>query len=208
MSDYLDAHPDQEVQLTIKRGEETFQTSLTPEEPIAGMEDPSPMIGIEFGEARYNTLANPNPFIQVKDSALMVYNTLGALIQQTISPKLLSGPVGIINLYYQLLTVDQGWRLALWFSVILNVNLAILNMLPFPVLDGGHITLSLLEWIRKRPVSMKFLEILQGAFALALIGFMLFITFYDVQDIPVGGQGPPADPVFEEKPGLEPLPEK
>jgi leader peptidase (prepilin peptidase)/N-methyltransferase len=43
---------------------------------------------------------------------------------------------------------DDGWRQVLWFSVILNVNLALLNLLPLPVLDGGHITLSLIEAVR------------------------------------------------------------
>jgi regulator of sigma E protease len=70
----------------------------------------------------------------------------------------------------------------LWFSVILNVNLALLNLLPFPVLDGGHITLALVEVIRRRSVSAKLLEKLQSACAVLLIGFMLFIAFYDVGD--------------------------
>ena len=61
----------------------------------------------------------------------------------------------------------------LWFSVILNVNLAMLNLLPLPVLDGGHITLSLIEVVRRRPVSAKILNAIQTGFAVLLIGFML-----------------------------------
>ena len=55
----------------------------------------------------------------------------------------LGGAVMIIRLYTNLRKREDGWRLVLWFSVVMNVNLALLNMLPFPVLDGGHIVLAL-----------------------------------------------------------------
>jgi regulator of sigma E protease len=79
---------------------------------------------------------------------------------------------------------ERGWQLALWFSVILNVNLAILNMLPIPVLDGGHIVLALIESVRRRPVNIRVLEFVQTGFAVLIIGYMLYVTFYDAQDLP------------------------
>jgi regulator of sigma E protease len=94
----------------------------------------------------------------------------------------LSGPVGIGKMLYQLLQTDEGWRRILAFMVLFNVNLAVLNMLPFPVLDGGHITLAILEKIFGRPVKAKPLEILQTACALMLISLMLFVTSKDIGD--------------------------
>jgi regulator of sigma E protease len=88
----------------------------------------------------------------------------------------------IIRLYSNLFDSVYGWRRVLWFSVVLNVNLALLNLLPFPVLDGGHVTLALVEAVRRRPVSVKLLQFLQNAFAAALIAFMLFIAFFDTGD--------------------------
>ena len=88
----------------------------------------------------------------------------------------------IIRVYKNFFESDNGWRRVLWFSVILNVNLALLNLLPFPVLDGGHITLAIVEAIRRRPVSARLLNYLQSACAVVLIGFMLFIAFYDTGD--------------------------
>ena len=73
--------------------------------------------------------------------------------------------------------------MALWFSVLLNVNLALLNMLPLPVLDGGHITLAIIEAVRRKPANLKVVEWIQTACALLIIGFMLFVTFFDVQDL-------------------------
>ena len=96
----------------------------------------------------------------------------------------LSGAVGIINIYYRLFSNEQGWRLVLWFTVIINVNLALLNLLPIPVLDGGHITLAIVEAIRHKPISARFLNILQTGCAVLIIGYILYITFYDVQDLP------------------------
>ena len=100
----------------------------------------------------------------------------------------LSGPVGIGRIYYLLFQSERGWQLALWFSVILNVNLAILNMLPIPVLDGGHIVLAMIEAVRRKPVNMRVLEVVQTGCAVLIIGFMLYITFFDVQDLPFGAK--------------------
>jgi len=88
----------------------------------------------------------------------------------------------IVRVYKSLFENEDGWRLVLWFSVIMNVNLALLNLLPLPVLDGGHITLALIEMVRRRPVSGKILNYVQSAFAIALIGFMVFIAFFDAGD--------------------------
>jgi regulator of sigma E protease len=87
-------------------------------------------------------------------------------------------------LYYRLFESPDGWRLALWFSVVLNVNLALMNLLPIPVLDGGHITLAIVEGIRRRPINIRVLEFVQSACAIVIIGFMLYVTFYDVLDRP------------------------
>jgi hypothetical protein len=57
------------------------------------------------------------------------------------------------------------------------------NMLPFPVLDGGHITLAIIEGVRRRPVNARALEIMQTGCALLLVGFILFVSFYDVGDL-------------------------
>jgi len=81
---------------------------------------------------------------------------------------------------YQLLQMENGWSRILAFMVLFNVNLAVLNMLPFPVLDGGHITLAVLEKICGRPVKARPLEILQTLCALLLISLMLFVTSKDI----------------------------
>src|ERR1041385_1053479 len=76
---------------------------------------------------------------------------------------------------------NTDYRLALDFLVLLNVNLAILNLLPVPVLDGGHVLLSVVERIRRRPLSPRFVEYTTTAFAVLLISFMLYVSFFDIK---------------------------
>lgn len=136
------------------------------------------MIGVSLSGPGSSTVHIP-PFELAMDSLLMIKKTLGALFNTNsdVKPEHLSGPVGIIQ--NQALLARQDFRLLLWFVVILNINLAILNLLPIPVLDGGHITLSLIEMIVRRPMPVKFVESLQTAFALLLIAFVLFVTYHD-----------------------------
>jgi regulator of sigma E protease len=144
------------------------------------------MLGIVWTFGGKMDLAYPGAIEQVRDSVNAMINTFGALFSRKsdIKAQHLGGAVKIMDVYYRLFNSEQGWRLALWFSVLMNVNLAILNLLPMPVLDGGHITLAVIEGARRRPVSARVLNVIQTGGAVLLIGFMLYIAFFDVQDLP------------------------
>jgi len=173
----------QQLTLTVRRGTEQFDCALLPVKPLLPTNS-FPLIGILSWQGDTNVLlVHQSPAEQIQVSAGQIFNTFGALFSKSeIGVQQLGGAVMIIRVYYNLCQDDDGWRRVLWFSVILNVNLALLNMLPLPVLDGGHITLSLIEWIRRRPVSGKILEKIQTGFAALLIVFMLYIAFYDIGD--------------------------
>ncbi len=145
-------------------------------------------IGILWDERGMITLVHPSPSFQIKSSVLTMWETISALIspRSEIGVQQLSGPVGIMRIYYLLFQSPMGWQLALWFSVVLNVNLAVMNLLPLPVLDGGHILLALIEWFLGHPIHQKTLEIVQSGFAMLLIGTMLYISFFDVSDLVTG----------------------
>jgi len=81
--------------------------------------------------------------------------------------------------------VNLDYRLALSFLVLLNINLAIINILPIPVLDGGHILMSIIEKIRRRPLDIRFIEYVTTGFAVLLISFMLYVSFFDIKRIPL-----------------------
>ena len=171
------------VTLSIQRGSEQFDRTLLAVKPLTPTNS-GPSFGIVSWQGDTNTmLVHPSPLEQIKVSAGQIFNTFGALFSKgDIGVQQLGGAVMIIRVYSNLFQDEDGWRRVLWFSVILNVNLALLNMLPLPVLDGGHITLSLIEWVRRRPVSGKILEKIQTGFAALLITFMIYIAFFDTGD--------------------------
>src|SRR6266545_3934056 len=145
-----------------------------------------PRLGIAWELGSRMAIDHPVPAAQIKASVDAMLGTLGAVLSKKsdIGFQHLSGPVGIVRIYYRLFESDQGWRMAIWFSVVLNVNLALLNLLPIPVLDGGHITLALIEGLRRRPVNVRIIGAIQTSCAVLIIGYMLFITFFDAQDWP------------------------
>ena len=156
------------------------------------------MIGVVWDLKGRWTVDHPGPAEQIRMSIMAMVNTFGAIFspKSDVKAQHLAGPVGIMRIYYILFESEQGWRQAIWFSVILNVNLALLNLLPLPVLDGGHITLACIEAVRRKPVGARFLGWVQTGCALLLIGYMIYITFFDIQDIPWRSEGRPAEPTF------------
>ncbi len=183
LADFIRQHPKEELKLDVQRGDQQLEIALTPV-PMMTRGKMMPRIGIGWDTTGKLTIAHPNPIEQVYDSVTSTLNTIEAVVSPKSDVKLqhLSGPVGIVRIYYLLFESDRGWQLALWFSVILNVNLAILNMLPIPVLDGGHIVLALVEAVRRKPVNLRVLEIVQTGCAVLIIGYIAYVSFFDVGD--------------------------
>ena len=190
----VEKNPQGPIALKVLRGTERLDFQVTPKVlPAEKGQQPRPRIGVEWDPGM--TIVYPTPTQQIVDSVATIGNMLGALFspKSDVKAQHFSGPVGIGRIYFTMLTSEHGWRMALWFSVFFNVNLAILNMLPLPVLDGGHILLAFIEGIRRKPVNQKALEMVQSACALLLIGFLLYVTFFDVQDLPWRSKSKPEE---------------
>jgi regulator of sigma E protease len=175
----------QPIVFEITRNGKPLTLTVSPVVPVSPA-GKGPMLGLAFYGPPYveQQIVHPGPISQISDSLRMMWTTITSVLSRdsSIGVSHLSGPVGIAKMQYQLLQTDDGWRRILAFMVLFNVNLAVLNMMPFPVLDGGHITLAILEKIFGRPVKAKPLEIIQTACALALISLMLFVTSKDIGD--------------------------
>jgi regulator of sigma E protease len=202
ISDYVKHHAGQPITLSILRKGERRDVKVTPEIPQDVPDnEKTPLIGIQwqaweenFGitldEQATMELRHPRPVEQIRVSMLSIWNTVGAVASSKSDIKLqhMSGPIMMMQVFYRMFATNEGWRMALWFSVVLNVNLALLNLLPIPVLDGGHILLAFIEAVRRRPVNTRVLEVVQTACAVLIIGFMVYIAFFDVQDLPIFGR--------------------
>ena len=187
----------------IKASGQQVQVSLAPVKPKAPAES-KPESGIiwDYASDVDVRIVHPNPFAQVADSLKMMWVTITKVADpgSSIGVDHLSGPVGIGQMLFSLLQTENGWRRILGFMVLFNVNLAVLNMLPFPVLDGGHITLAIFEKIFGKPMQMKAMEIIQTVCALGLITLMLYVTSKDIGDkLGRGGGGDePGEVIFAE----------
>lgn len=170
--------------IVIKRGDERLSLNVTP------AMDPATKkcrIGVGFSQGMdHYEVEHPTPWAQVVGVCGQVYDTLSALAhshESGVKASDLSGPVGIIGVLAIQWSTD--YRLALSFLVMLNINLAIINLLPLPVLDGGHVLLALIERARRRPLSVRVVETTTTAFAVLLISFMLYVTFFDIKRLPL-----------------------
>ena len=121
---------------------------------------------------------NPNPFQQFSEVSSEIGTTLGGLVSGHISPKWVSGPVGIVRIMST--SWADGFKSGIFWLGVISLNLAFINLLPLPVLDGGTILFGLIEIVTGRKFSLKLIDKLIFPFALALIALILFFTYNDV----------------------------
>jgi regulator of sigma E protease len=170
----------QPTEMVVERGGKRVNLTVTP----AGAKGEG-LLGVSLGSAAVTIyrVENPLPWENVGEVVKKTFATLDAVTFRSketgVSVKDLSGPPGIFAMLAHEVSLD--YRLALNFLVLLNVNLAILNLLPLPVLDGGHIVMALIERAIRRPLPAKIQEYTTTAFAVVLICFMLFVSFHDVK---------------------------
>jgi regulator of sigma E protease len=155
------------IQDPIKREESIHQLEKSQAKLVLGL----PLVD---REVRYNPLPQAQ-FVEVlKDT----YRTLTSLFSGAANPKYVAGPVGIVQI------VHQSWMLgpkeALFWMALISLNLGIINLLPLPVLDGGHILFSIVEIFTRRPIRSKTMERMIVPFVVLLIGFFLFVTYHDI----------------------------
>lgn len=123
-------------------------------------------------------VSHPSIWAQFKDSLVRTYNALSSLVnpKSDIGINSLAGPVDIGRVIYKLSFADIS--LVISFAVLLNINLAILNMMPIPVLDGGHIMFAAIAKLRGKPLPPTFFAGIQGIFTLLFLSLMVYIVYY------------------------------
>jgi len=144
----------------------------------------SPPIGIAYFEPIWTTLtAEGNPITAVemgynetRKMVILTYFTIYRLTQGTVGVEQLRGPVGIVHLGSRV--ADRGMMYLLFFLAMISVNLAVLNFLPLPILDGGHFLYLVYEKIKGRPPSVGF-QNYAALVGLLLIGSLFVVTFYN-----------------------------
>jgi RIP metalloprotease RseP len=144
----------------------------------------SPFTG--FAPMRITENVRQAPWVYVGDSFSSTISTLQSLLspKSDVNLKHLTGVIGISRLYYG---ISQNILLVLWFTLVVNVNLAVMNLLPLPVLDGGHMVYATIDKLRGRPLPRRLVEIVQTAFVVLLFGVMAFVLWRDISRLRADG---------------------
>jgi len=174
----ISKYPNKPITLTILRGRERLDLQATP--------GPNGKIGVLTGDA-LKTI-NPGPLGAIKMSlqknyefAGLIYQTLGGLLTRETSPRQLMGPVAIAQLSGQY--AELGWLPYFLLMASISLNLGLLNLLPIPVLDGGHIFIMLLEGVARRDFSTKVKEKMLLAGFVVLMMLMVTVIYNDLTRI-------------------------
>jgi regulator of sigma E protease len=173
----LRAHPDRPVSVGIRRAGQPVTITVPPRAQLKNPAD----LGVSFKSGF--KLIHPNPVRQLAEHVTMTFRVLGGLLnpRSDLGPSKLSGPVGIARMFHA--TAQADIRLVLWFTILVNVNLAIFNLLPIPVLDGGHMLFATIARLRGRALPVNFIAATQSVFIVLLFGLIIYVSFFDVRRI-------------------------
>jgi regulator of sigma E protease len=181
------AHPGEELKFTIEREGERFILSVVPEPKkvrnVFGEEEEIGMIGIAFSEEPISMRYGLGEAITKGLSKTVILTrftcrTFAGLISGKISPRNLGGPIFIAQAAGA--AARMGFNNLLHLIGLISVNLFVINLLPIPLLDGGHILFLFLEGLRKRPLSIKAQEITQYVGLVVILLIALFVIYNDV----------------------------
>ena len=117
-------------------------------------------------------------FIETKNIILSIGTRIKFLFTGNLGINDLSGPVGIYKVVDE--QAQNGLKELFYLMAYLSVNVGVMNLIPFPAFDGGHLLFLIIEKIRRKPVSAKVEETLTGIGFACLILLMIYVTFHDV----------------------------
>lgn len=181
------AHPGQTVRLDIQRGEMTSSIELVPQ----GIDESGRMVGRIGAAPQVDHAAWQAMLIEVSygpleafsrslrktwETSIITLKMLGKMVLGEISMKNLSGPITIADYAGQ--SAETGVTAYLSFLALISISLGVLNLLPIPLLDGGHLLYYVAELVKGSPVSEQAWEIGQKI-GIALLGTLMIFAIYN-----------------------------
>lgn len=176
----IKGNPQSEILITVKRGAETHTLAVTPgKDGMIGIQLASQFDGdlsytsYGFFESIYRGL------VDIVTYTDLTFNMLGKVFTGKVEfGKAFGGPVKIAQ--YAAKSADIGISSFLYFLALLSLSLAIINIMPFPVLDGGHLLIIIIEGIAKREIPIKIKIAIQNTGLVILLLLMAFIIYNDI----------------------------
>lgn len=179
--------PGRPVRLTVEREGKRFDLAVAPkatkQKNLFGEEQEIGLLGIAPAEEFLTERTNPitafgRAVYKTYDLSVLILVTFGKLLQGVVPAKTIGGPLLVAQMAGE--QARLGVLNLLFFTALLSINLAILNLLPIPILDGGHLFFALIEAARGKPVSLKKREMAQQVGLVLLVALMIFAFYNDI----------------------------
>jgi regulator of sigma E protease len=190
MAEMIASSKGRELTLTLVRQGQPLDVVVTPQprpsKNIFGESVDRYVIGVmSSGDSRIRKLSTTEALseslVQTYKIAELTALSIVKLIQGTVSTKTLGGPIMIAEMAGQ--QAKEGATSLIFFIALLSINLGILNFLPIPVLDGGHLFFFLIEAVIRRPISIRVRELAQQVGIAALVLLMILVFYNDITRI-------------------------
>ena len=186
LREFIAAHADEDLTVTLERGGVVRTVIAKPSSGISGAPEGKKVLGIDLVDV--GTLRLPihkalfAGAVLTKDltvaTAVGLYDFAKTIVVGKADFSTVSGPVGIVGVVGQ--ASQLGLAAVLTLAAVIAVNLAIINLIPFPALDGGRLLIVLIEAVRRKPIPQKLsLWVNAGGFAV-LIVLMIVVTYHDI----------------------------
>lgn len=169
--------PNKEIVINIRRGEEELYIPVVPKLTKEG----TGLIGVEVKPSgkRESFIKSISLSIEMNYSFLRDFFTfLGMLFTGNVSSVAVAGPVGIVTTAAS--TVSIGWSYFFFFMALLSINLGLINLFPFPPLDGGRIIFALIEGIFRKKINKNIENIINAIGFMLLMALIIVVTWNDI----------------------------
>jgi regulator of sigma E protease len=143
---------------------------------------PSKIAGIGLTITPAVRIVHLSPFAQVNDQLTATFRILGSLLNPRSDLGLSNagtGPIGIVRYFHS--AAESGLATLLMFTLVVNVSLAIFNLLPIPVLDGGHMLFATIGRLRGRALPLNFVLTTQSLFLALLAVMVVYLSVFDIR---------------------------
>jgi regulator of sigma E protease len=181
LREVLRSHAGQEIQMEVRRQKKPPPSRRPPQvsgEVILGahLEEAVPVLG--FMPGIVYEVKKEDPFSATHSAIRDALLTLKALVTRRVSTKGISGPVGIVGMIAK--SISVSFTTFLYFIGFLSANFAVINLLPIPIVDGGHIMFCAIEKVRRKPIRQKTMTIIVNTFFILILAFFVFVTKNDI----------------------------
>lgn len=177
--DVLRGSPNKQLTIEFERDGTQRQVDLTPAERVASDGSKYGYIGVSplMREVKYGPLeAIPLSLRETGSKTVMTLDLMKKMVTGLVSTRNLSGPITIAKVAGD--SARSGWESFIRVLALLSISLGVLNLLPIPILDGGHVMFCVAEIVLRRPVPER-IQALGMQIGLAIVGGMMLLAFYN-----------------------------